>query len=85
MQPNSIFVRGDNIQYVHTDSNHTDPLYRITPAKLIETQNYDREHHMLTIACRDVGQNSSMDMIKRARLYFSLSPVNDKLVVVHFC
>ena len=27
--------RGDSIQYVHTDSNHTDPLYRITPAKLL--------------------------------------------------
>jgi DNA polymerase elongation subunit (family B) len=35
--------RGDNIQHVHTDSNHTDPLYRITPTKLILTQNYDRD------------------------------------------
>ena len=26
--------RGDSIQYVHTDSNHTDPLHRITPARL---------------------------------------------------
>ncbi len=25
---------GDNIQYVYTDSNHADPLQRITPAKL---------------------------------------------------
>jgi DNA polymerase family B len=41
-----IASRGDNIQYVHTDSNHTDPLYRITPAKLISTQNYDREKYL---------------------------------------
>ena len=38
--------RGDNIQYVHTDSNHTDPLYRITPAKLISAQKYDREKYL---------------------------------------
>ena len=38
--------RGDSIQYVHTDSNHTDPLYRITPAKLIITQEYDREKYL---------------------------------------
>jgi DNA polymerase elongation subunit (family B) len=38
--------RGDNIQYVHTDSNHTDPLYRITPAKRISSQNYDREKYL---------------------------------------
>lgn len=38
--------RGDNIQYVHTDSSHTDPLHRITPAKLITTQEYDREKYL---------------------------------------
>jgi hypothetical protein len=38
--------RGDNIQYVHTDSNHSDPLQRITPAKLISSQNYDREKYL---------------------------------------
>ena len=38
--------RGDIIQYVHTDSNHADPLHRITPAKLISTQNYDREKYL---------------------------------------
>jgi DNA polymerase elongation subunit (family B) len=38
--------RGDIIQYVHTDSKHTDPLYRITPAKLISSQNYDREKYL---------------------------------------
>jgi DNA polymerase elongation subunit (family B) len=38
--------RGDSIQYIHTDSNHTDPLYRITPAKLISTQDYDREKYL---------------------------------------
>jgi hypothetical protein len=38
--------RGDNIQYVYTDTNHTDSLYRITPAKLISTQDYDRERYL---------------------------------------
>jgi DNA polymerase elongation subunit (family B) len=38
--------RGDNIEYLHTDSKHTDPLYRITPAKLISTQKYDREKYL---------------------------------------
>jgi DNA polymerase elongation subunit (family B) len=39
--------RGDNIQYIHTDSAHTDPLYRITPAKLISSSvNYDREKYL---------------------------------------
>ena len=38
--------RGDNIQYVHTDSSHTDPLYRITPAKLISSKDYDREKYL---------------------------------------
>jgi DNA polymerase elongation subunit (family B) len=38
--------RGDNIQYVHTDSNHTDPLQRITPAKLISSKDYDREKYL---------------------------------------
>ncbi len=38
--------RGDNIQYVHTDSNHTDPLHRITPAKLISSKDYDREKYL---------------------------------------
>jgi len=38
--------RGDNIRYVHTDSNHTDPLHRITPAKLISSNGYDREKYL---------------------------------------
>lgn len=38
--------RGDSIQYVHTDSNHTDPLYRITPAKLISSKNYEKEKYL---------------------------------------
>ena len=38
--------RGDSIQYVHTDSSHTDPLYRITPAKLISSKEYDREKYL---------------------------------------
>jgi DNA polymerase elongation subunit (family B) len=38
--------RGDSIQYVHTDSNHTDPLYRITPAKLISSKEYDKEKYL---------------------------------------
>jgi hypothetical protein len=38
--------RGDSIQYVHTDSNHSDPLLRITPVGLISSQNYDREKYL---------------------------------------
>ena len=38
--------RGDSIQYVHTDSNHTDPLYRITPAKLLASGEFDREKYL---------------------------------------
>jgi hypothetical protein len=38
--------RGDSIQYVHTDSSHSDPLYKITPAKLITSQSYDREKYL---------------------------------------
>jgi DNA polymerase elongation subunit (family B) len=41
-----IASRGDCIQYVHTDSNHTDPLYRITPAKLISSDKYDKEKYL---------------------------------------
>lgn len=38
--------RRDNIQYVCTDSSHTDPLFRITPAKLIATEKYDKEKYL---------------------------------------
>jgi DNA polymerase elongation subunit (family B) len=38
--------RGDNVQYVYTDSNHSDPLNRIVPAKLISSENYDREKYL---------------------------------------
>ena len=38
--------RGDTIQYVHTDSNHTDPLQRITPAKLVSSESYDKEKYL---------------------------------------
>jgi hypothetical protein len=38
--------RGDSIQYVHTDSNHIDPLQRITPAKLISSKEYDKEKYL---------------------------------------
>ena len=40
--------RGDSIHYVHTDSNHadTDPLYRITPANLLASEEYDREKYL---------------------------------------
>jgi DNA polymerase family B len=41
-----IASRGDNIQYVYTDSNHSDPLQRIVPAKLISSENYDREKYL---------------------------------------
>jgi DNA polymerase elongation subunit (family B) len=38
--------RGDTIQYVHTDSIHTDPLQRITPANLISSNEYDKEKYL---------------------------------------
>ena len=38
--------RGDNIQYIHTDSNHTDPLHRITPARLVSSENYDKAKYV---------------------------------------
>jgi DNA polymerase elongation subunit (family B) len=41
-----ITTRGDSIQYVHTDSNHADPLQRITPFRLISSENYDKEKYL---------------------------------------
>ncbi len=38
--------RGDSIQYVHTDSKHADPLQRITPAKLVSSESYDKEKYL---------------------------------------
>jgi DNA polymerase elongation subunit (family B) len=38
--------RGDDIQYVYSDSNHADPLQRIVPAKLISSENYDKEKYL---------------------------------------
>jgi DNA polymerase family B len=38
--------RGDTIQYVYTDSNYADPLQRITPARLISSENYDKEKYL---------------------------------------
>ena len=37
---------GDNIQYVHTDASHADPLHRITPARLISSENYDKKKYL---------------------------------------
>jgi len=37
---------GDTIQYVHTDSSHTDPLQRITPANLISSNEYGKEKYL---------------------------------------
>ena len=41
-----IASRGDNIQYVHTDASHADPLHRITPARLFSSENYDKEKYL---------------------------------------
>jgi DNA polymerase elongation subunit (family B) len=38
--------RGDNVKYVHTDSNHANPLQRITPARLISGKEYDKERYL---------------------------------------
>jgi hypothetical protein len=32
-QPNGVASRGDTISHVYTNSNHSDPLQRIVPAK----------------------------------------------------
>jgi hypothetical protein len=37
--------KGDNIQYIYTDSKHTDPLQRVVPAKLISSEHYDRDKY----------------------------------------
>jgi hypothetical protein len=37
---------GDNFEYVFTNSNHADPLQRIIPAKLISSENYDKEKYL---------------------------------------
>jgi hypothetical protein len=34
------------IEYVFTDSKHTDPLQRVVPAKLISSEYYDREKYL---------------------------------------
>lgn len=41
-----ITSKRDNIQYVYTDSNHSDPLQRIVPAELISSETYDREKYL---------------------------------------
>lgn len=41
-----IASRGDNIQYIYTDANHADPLHRITPARIISSENYDKEKYL---------------------------------------
>ena len=38
--------RRNSIQYVHSDSSYADLLYRITPAKLISSKDYDREKYL---------------------------------------
>jgi DNA polymerase family B len=38
--------RGENIKYVFTDSDHADPLERITPLKLISSKEYDKEKYL---------------------------------------
>src|SRR5215831_8719716 len=42
----AIVSSGDTIQYVHTDSSHTDPLQRITPASPISSKEYDKEKYL---------------------------------------
>jgi DNA polymerase elongation subunit (family B) len=38
--------KGDSIEYIYTDSNHTDPLQRVVPAKLMAAEHYDREKYL---------------------------------------
>jgi DNA polymerase elongation subunit (family B) len=37
--------RGDNIEYIYTDSKHADALQRIVLAKLITPEHYDRDKY----------------------------------------
>jgi hypothetical protein len=67
--------RGDTIQYVYTDSNHADPLQRITPARLISSENYDKEKYleMLLDAAEAVlsvfGFNRSLFSFEKKKAY----------------
>ncbi|MDQ6668549.1 MAG: hypothetical protein M3Y53_10045 [Thermoproteota archaeon] len=43
-------VRGENIQYIHTDTQHKNPLCRVTPLRLIkqgkeQEQKYHKEKY----------------------------------------
>jgi DNA polymerase elongation subunit (family B) len=37
---------GDNIEFIYTDTNHSDALQRIVPAKLISSEHYDRDKYL---------------------------------------
>jgi hypothetical protein len=43
--------KGDNIKYIYTDVQHSNPLCRVTPVKDIEKKNfrYDKEKYRETI------------------------------------
>jgi DNA polymerase elongation subunit (family B) len=45
---NERITRGDNIEYVYTDSQHQNPLSRVVPAQFIQNDNlqYDKEKYM---------------------------------------
>jgi len=39
-------VRGENIQYIHTNTQHNNPLFRVTPLSLIKQgEEYDKEKY----------------------------------------
>jgi hypothetical protein len=58
--------RGDSIQYAHTDSGHTDLLFRITPIKLIDSNECDKEQYLDMLLDSSVS-NGGMEFIKEKK------------------
>jgi DNA polymerase elongation subunit (family B) len=48
-------LKGDTIQYIYTDSKHSNPLCRVTPIENLESlPQYDKEKYKeMTRCCRD--------------------------------
>ena len=58
--------RGENIKYVYTDSNHADPLQRITPTKLISSEEYDKEKYLEMLLDSAEAYYQYLDLIDRS-------------------
>ena len=77
--------RGDNIQHVYTDSNHSDPLQRVVLSKLISSESYDREEYLDMIldsaeAVLSVfGFNRSLFGFDRKKTYYWCDEIYQRL------